>query len=48
MGVIDMMHVALQEVQGIVNGKEILLTLTDSVGNFFSQCAVGLFSTFTL
>ena len=26
MGVIYMMHVALQGVQGIVNGKEILLT----------------------
>ena len=34
-----MMHVALQGVQGIVNGKEILLTDT---GTCFGQCAVGL------
>ena len=27
-GVIDMMHVALQGLQGIVNGKEILLTVS--------------------
>ena len=41
MGVIDMNHVALQglQAQGIVNGKEILLT--DSKGMFL-QCAVGL------